>query len=125
MPDALGAYILVLANSLQADDLRAQLSPGLQSTFLELKKAFKGNTLKATADDIAVFEKLLALDPDSLTLTRRIEAGDWLLLLNTIRGLRPARAARQVITICSSHLTQKDFSLISRFYNRKFSGRAL
>jgi diadenosine tetraphosphate (Ap4A) HIT family hydrolase len=98
MPDALGAYILVLANSLQTTDLRAQLAAGLQSTFSELERAFKEGTLKATADDIAVFEKLLALDPDNLTLTRRIEAGDWLLLLNTIRGLRPARAAKQVIT---------------------------
>ena len=98
VPDALGAYILVLANSLQADDLRAQLASRLQSTFFELKKTFNQGTLQATADDIAVFEKLLALGPDSLTLTQRIEAGDWLVLLNTMRGLRPARAARQIIT---------------------------
>ena len=115
MPDALGAYILVLANSLQTDDLRAQLTPGLQSTFSELERVFKEGTLKATADDIAVFEKLLALDPDDLTLTRRIEAGDWLLLLNMIRGLRPARAARQVITDLQQPFNSEGFQFNKPF----------
>jgi diadenosine tetraphosphate (Ap4A) HIT family hydrolase len=98
MPDALGAYILALANSLQAADLRAQLATDLKLNFAELKRRFDAGALNATVDDAAVFEKLLALGSENLALTQRSEAGDWLLVLNALRALRPARAAMQVIT---------------------------
>jgi len=97
-PDALGAYILVLANSLQSQDLRTRLIAALQSNFIELKGSFDAGTLRATPDDIDVFQKLITVDPGTLALSRYIRAGDWLLVENALRALRPARAARHVIT---------------------------
>lgn len=113
--NALGAYILVLANSLQAQDLQAQLKVRLAKNFTELKQDFDKGTLSAAPDDIDVFQKLLQINPETLALTQAIQANDWLLLCNTMRGLRPARAARQVITDL-----RRDFDADKFNFNKAF-----
>ena len=109
-PDAPGAYILALANSLQSSALRAQLAAALANNFSQLKTAFAAGELNAAADDMDVFRQLLEINPDALNTSRTMQAGDWVLQLNSMRALRPPRAAAQVVT-----------ELYQAFNNEKFN----
>ena len=93
LPDQVGAFILVLANSLQDADLRQSLRADLDATFAQMQKRFRAGELRATDDDIAVFSALCELGMDSLDVWRTRTAGDWELNFNPLRALRPARAS--------------------------------
>jgi diadenosine tetraphosphate (Ap4A) HIT family hydrolase len=97
-PDEPGAYILALANSLQSAELRAQLAAALSANFAELKRGFEAGRLDITADDREVFQQLLAINPQALETNRKMQAGDWAIQLNSMRALRPPRAASQTVT---------------------------
>jgi len=95
--EELGTYILVLANSLQDDYLKNELQADLKSNFKALKENYYAGTLKATKDDLDVFEKLLDMDVDDLPVWKSRAEGDWLIVFNIMRQLRPARASSQVL----------------------------
>ncbi len=95
--DELGAFILVLANSLQDESLREALADDLKTNFDQLHQRFINGTLQAPADDLAVFKQLLELDPDNLPLWQSKSLGDWELVFNIMRQLRPPRASSQVL----------------------------
>jgi diadenosine tetraphosphate (Ap4A) HIT family hydrolase len=93
--DELGAFILVLANSLQDEFLKAELAEELRNNFLSLRKSFIKGSLNAAKDDLDVFEKLLALDLSDLPVWQCKTMGDWEISFNTLRQLRPVRASAQ------------------------------
>lgn len=90
-PDGLGAFILVLANSMQDATLRQQLTPALQQTFAQLQQ----NQPSAPPDDLATFQALLASGIDSLTCWEYVQRAPWEVVINPLRALRPARVSAE------------------------------
>ena len=95
--EELGAFILVLANSLQDDYLKKELHVDLKNNFNALKEKYLAGALEATSDDIEVFEKLLGMDVDDLPVWQSRMEGEWSVVFNIMRQLRPARASSQVL----------------------------
>jgi diadenosine tetraphosphate (Ap4A) HIT family hydrolase len=95
--DQVGAFILVLANSLQDESLRQSLRADLDTTLAGMVKRFRAGELHATADDLAVFSALCEIGMDSLDVWRTHTAGDWELNFNPLRALRPARASGEQV----------------------------
>lgn len=95
--DELGAFILVLANSQQDAFLKKELSDDIEKTFIKLKENFLNGKLSATQDDVDVFKKLLALDVGGISGWQSKESGDWQVVCNSMRQLRPARASSQIL----------------------------
>ncbi|MBE9567315.1 MAG: hypothetical protein IMF14_01375 [Proteobacteria bacterium] len=107
--DELGAFILVLANSLQDAFLKKELAEDLKNNFLVLKERHEIGSLKATQDDLEVFEQLLDLDISQLPVWQSRQAGQWQVIYNVMRKLRPARASSQVLD-----------SIVQQFDDEKF-----
>jgi hypothetical protein len=97
-PDQVGAFILVLANSLQDESLRQSLHADLDATFARMAKRFHAGDLSTTDDDRAVFSALHEIGMDSLDVWRTRTAGCWELNFNPLRALRPARASGEKVT---------------------------
>ena len=93
--DELGAFILVLANSMQDKQSQIDLKNDLMSMFVELNNKHKVGALKATDDDMGVFEKIKAKGVGSLSAWQGIPQGEWELLYNPMRSLRPERASSE------------------------------
>ena len=93
--DQLGAFILVLANSMQDEKLRLALAPALEKNFTELKQRYLAGVLTAAPDDTDVFEKLLALGMGKLPVWRVHDIGRWRAVVNPMRSLRPPRASNE------------------------------
>ena len=74
--DELGAFILVLANSLQDGFLKAELATDIKDNFLVLKGKFDTGELKATQDDLDVFKQLLTIDIEQLPIWQTRKVGD-------------------------------------------------
>ena len=92
----LGVYILVLANAAYDARLWAQLAPALSARHAELAAAVtdalrSGRQLTEPDDDVLVFLKLHAIGFDQLQTLQSRCAGDWEVLFNPIRALRPPR----------------------------------
>ena len=96
-PEELGAFILVLANSMQDAKLRQELRHEMDVVFAQLKEATRKNTLQATHDDLLVFEKIIDSDIHALPLWQIEQHGHWALLINPMRSLRPARASSEIV----------------------------
>ncbi len=96
--DELGAFILVLANSQQDVFLKGELQEKLKNTCVALKNNFSKGNLNATQDDIDVFKQLLDIELEDIGLWKYRTAGHWEVACNTMRKLRPARAASQVFS---------------------------
>ena len=107
--DGLGAFILVLANSHQDAFLRNELQEDLKSTFLVLKDSYKTANLKAPQDDIDVFGKLLDLELDDIPVWQFKTIGDWEVVYNSMRQMRPARSASQVLTSIKQQYDETKF----------------
>lgn len=88
--DSLGAFILALANSMQDTTLRQRLAPDLQRTFARLSQQAHGD---APPDDQAAFAALLPLGCEALGVWEYLSVGQWEVVLNPLRALRPARAS--------------------------------
>ncbi len=99
--DEPGAFILVLANSLQDEYLKNELADDLKNNFSALKKSFNAGTLEAPPDDADVFKQLLTMHLDDLPVWQSRQAGSgdvcWEIAFNVMRQLRPARASKQVL----------------------------
>ena len=107
--DELGAFILVLANSHQDAFLQNELQEDLKSTFLALKDSYKAGNLKAPQDDIDVFEKLLDIELDDIPTWQFKTIGDWEIVYNPMRQMRPARSASQVLTSIKQQYDETKF----------------
>jgi ATP adenylyltransferase/5',5'''-P-1,P-4-tetraphosphate phosphorylase II len=96
--DELGAFILVLANSHQDAFLSHELKDDLSKTFAALKDNFSAGQLKATQDDIDVFKQLLDLELEDIPVWHSKNTGEWEIVYNAMRKLRPARSSSQVLS---------------------------
>lgn len=92
-PDEAGAFILVLANSMQDDRLHSTLSPRLAATFAALKKRYEQNTLKASDDDYQVFKALQETGIEHYHAWEQKLLNPWRAAYNPLRALRPQRAS--------------------------------
>ncbi len=96
--DELGAFILVLANSHQDTFLNMALKEDLGKMFVALKEKFLAGKLKATQDDIDVFRQLLDLDLGGVPVWHSKKTGDWEIVYNAMRKLRPARSSSEILS---------------------------
>ncbi|MCK5002978.1 MAG: hypothetical protein KAJ92_05150 [Gammaproteobacteria bacterium] len=96
-PDELGAFILVLANSMQDKQSQVDLKQDVLAMFVELNGKLKDGVLKGTDDDLEVFEKIKEKGIGKLSAWESIPQGEWELLFNPMRGLRPARASSEKV----------------------------
>lgn len=88
----LGAFILVLANSTQDQELRKLLEDDLLQAFSHLQT----NTPNAPEDDQTVFTALVRNGIEDLGYWENCQTGPWELVINPLRSLRPARVSREV-----------------------------
>ncbi len=96
-PEEAGAFILVLANSLQDAELFTALSDNIASTFDVLRRNIEENKLDITPDDLVVFKALAKAGIDSLTTWQAVYKDAWQMIYNPMRALRPARTSAEVI----------------------------
>ena len=113
--DQVGAFILVLANSLQDESLRQSLRADLEATFKRMVQRFRAGELNATDDDRAVFSALCEIGMDSLDVWCTRTAGVWELNFNPLRALRPARASAEKV-----ESIEKAFNAGGFNFNRAF-----
>ncbi len=95
--DELGAFILVLANSMQDSATRQRLDARLKQVFERHREAFERGSLQAAADDMQVFEKLVYSGIDGYNVWRVVRKHPWVQFYNPLRALRPSRASAEVI----------------------------
>lgn len=93
-PDGLGAFILVLANSMQDEELRSLLKEDLDRTFAQLLE----KNPDGPVDDRSVFAALAETGIDGLGCWETCQQGAWELVINPLRTLRPARASGEVFS---------------------------
>jgi diadenosine tetraphosphate (Ap4A) HIT family hydrolase len=93
-PDGLGAFILVLANSMQDSELFQWLANDLDRTFAQLQAA----TPDAPEDDQIVFSALAKTGIQGLSCWEYQPLEPWELVINPLRALRPARGAGQLFS---------------------------
>jgi len=91
---SLGAFILVLANSMQDAELRQRLEKPLNEAFHQLSR----NTPDVPPDDTSVFLALRQTGLDAFSTWEARETGSWRLNLNPLRALRPSRASGEAFT---------------------------
>ena len=113
--DELGAFILVLVNSQQDAFLKNKLRDEVEKTFVKLKENFIKGRLNATQDDIDVFKKILDLDINTIAEWQSKKVGDWQVVYNSMRQLRPARVASQILTS-----TKQEFDESKFHFNKPF-----
>jgi len=113
--DELGAFILVLANSMQDKALQAQLTPSLKRKFKQLQHSFNNENLQAAKDDYDVFSALVSLGIDKLPVWKYRQALPWRLVYNPMRSLRPARSSGEMITVL-----QRPFNPDGFHFNKPF-----
>ncbi|MCK5726114.1 MAG: hypothetical protein KAH22_04725 [Thiotrichaceae bacterium] len=92
--DQLGAFILVLANSLQDSTLQHHLNPAIKQRYAVLESSL----IEAAKDDVHVFEQLKTCDLDALSCWQTTTISPWQLVYNSLRSMRPARASEQPFT---------------------------
>ena len=107
--DELGAFILVLANSQQDTYLKNELKADIEKTFIKLKNNFINGKLEATPDDIDVFEQIVDTDINEISAWQTKKIGDWEIVYNSMRKLRPARTSSQVLTSIKQDFDETKF----------------
>jgi len=93
--DALGAFILALANATFDKAIFDSLSIRLKTGFEKWQQFFQEGEDEANVapDDAAVFRRLKEAGFDNLQLTQKRMAGIWQLQYNQLRSFRPSRNA--------------------------------
>lgn len=119
-PDELGAFILVLANSMQDENIKKELAQELNAVFEKLKQAYEKKALKATHDDLLVFEKILGKGISSLPVWESDQHGPWLLLNNPMRALRPPRVSLETVDSVHRLFDETRFHFNKAFAPRDF-----
>lgn len=124
-PDELGAFILVLANSMQDDHLQSALAPKLATTFEELKERHQDNTLQASDDDRHVFESLLATGIEHYRAWEQKLLHPWRVAYNPLRALRPQRASKDRFEGLKRAFNEQDFHFDKPFLKAEILGEEL
>lgn len=95
-PHEAGAFILVLANSLQDDHLKNLLKPDVVTMFDNIRSTIRDGEVSITDDDLAVFNALQKTGIDTLDTWQTVATGAWEVVYNPVRSLRPSRASAAV-----------------------------
>lgn len=95
--DELGAFILVLANSHQDKFLSKELDADLKNIFVVLKDKYLTGKLDAPQDDVDVFKQLIGLELDDIPVWQYERLGEWEVVCNSMRQMRPARSSSQIL----------------------------
>ena len=118
-PDELGAFILVLANSMQNLQLQKALAPKLSTIFSQLEPKYD---IKCAPDDHSVFCALKSsgisqhLSPNAVWTTRFVgEDNLWQCSYNPFRSLRPARASKATFTGLQQPFNEENFHFDKAF----------
>jgi hypothetical protein len=114
-PHEAGAFILVLANSMQNEALRLALKKEISSVFKAMQSKMQNNSLVITGDDLAVIQALESKGVESLVAWRTISKDIWELTLNPVRALRPARASTEVFDIIHRSYDESTFNFNKPF----------
>jgi hypothetical protein len=93
-PEGLGAFILVLANSMQDTFLREMLRDDLNKTFAQLHTAQPN----APKDDLDVVIALTAIGIHAFSDWQHHILAPWEVVINPLRSLRPARVSSEPFT---------------------------
>lgn len=93
-PDELGAFVLVLANSMQDASLQQRLAPALEQTWQALLQRSQQGELKGPRDDVNVFHAIEKTGIQSYHQWEPREASPWHLAFNPLRALRPERGSK-------------------------------
>ena len=93
--DELGAFILVLANSMQDQTLHAELTPELSAIFKRLQAHYRDGVLNGAPDDLDVFATLNDSGIDDYGTWTVRQPDPWRTVFNPLRALRPARASKE------------------------------
>lgn len=110
--DSLGAFILVLANSMQDQALRDALNETLQQRFNTLNQADNDN---APIDDQYVFKQIKQHGIASLSNWKYWQKSPWELVYNPLRAMRPARSSQAKIDSI-----RQDFNPQGFHFNKPF-----
>ncbi len=121
--DALGLYILVLANLGLLPELATRMAPALARRHDLLRRKLDELGDSAPADDRAVFLKLERFDPAAPPLAEYRQAGPWLLQYNPMRSLRPARNSSAVIDSLFRPFDEQAFHFDKHFLEREILWR--
>ncbi|RKZ55522.1 MAG: hypothetical protein DRQ44_17715 [Gammaproteobacteria bacterium] len=113
--DELGAFILVLANSHQDVFLKNVLQDDLTSTFVALKDNFIAGKLNATQDDSDVFKQLIDVELEDIPAWSYKTIGNWEVVYNSMRQLRPARTSSQTLTTIKQPYDEAKFHFNKAF----------
>ncbi len=113
--DELGAFILVLANSHQDAFLKNVLQDDLTNTFVALKDNFVAGRLNATQDDSDVFKQLLDVVLEDIPAWSYKTTGNWEVVCNSMRQMRPARASSQILTTIKQPYDEGEFHFNKSF----------
>lgn len=92
-----GAFILVLANSMQDEATYQLFRDDLQAAFARLSQAHQQGVLRAAPDDLQVFEQLLVSGIEQYAAWQLARKSPWMQFFNPLRALRPARTSAEVI----------------------------
>ena len=109
--DSLGAFILVLANSMQDEVLYEALKAPITKRF----KALCANTPDAPIDDQRVFSQIKQSGIDALTCWEYSNKAVWEFVYNPLRAMRPARASQELV----EHI-QQPFDINKFNFNKPF-----
>ncbi len=118
-PDEAGAYILVLANSMQDDELRNSLKHELDANFKAVQSGVRRGVLDITDDDLAVFEAIEATGADSLSCWKRRKKAEWELVYNPMRALRPVRVSNEIINSIKQPFDENRFNFNKPFLQQE------
>ena len=130
-PDELGAFILVLANSMQDKQLHQGLMPRLKTLFTELQDRYKAGKLQGAEDDLQVFGALYESGIDHFSTWETRQLTPWQSAYNPLRALRPARAAKDSFVHINRPFNEQAFHFDKPFLQPEimaeedFNGRTL
>ena len=114
-PDEAGAFILVLANSMQDHELRNGLKHELDANFKAIQSGVRRGTLFLTADDLAVFEAIEATGIESFSCWQLQNKAEWELVYNPMRALRPVRVSNEIIDSIKQPFDESSFNFNKPF----------
>ncbi len=121
--DALGLYILVLANASMLPQLLEQLGDELRARYRQLAALPSDHWADTAPDDCAVFERLADFDLSQPPRVEYREVGPWRLQYNPLRSLRPARNSQARITALRQPFDEQGFHFDKPFLEREILWR--
>ncbi|NOR52120.1 MAG: hypothetical protein GQ470_05820 [Gammaproteobacteria bacterium] len=118
--DALGVFILVMANALIAPEVWNHLDSELHNQFDENAERYRkaltnGESFNASDDDILVFLKMMVVGYKNLPPIENNKLDQWSIQFNTLRAFRPPRNANLEITTNHAPFNDSGFH-----FNRPF-----